>query len=96
MQPPDRGVLLQENVYFGVSFLIKWQVSGLQLYLKNRLQHSCFPLNFAKTFKNTSERLFLNNVSTKTRNTDYFLMEHELSDDEVLKILDRTGEPELA
>ena len=31
-----------------VSLLIKLQASDLQLYLKNRLWHRCFPVNFAK------------------------------------------------
>ena len=32
-------------------FLINLQVSGLQLYLKQRLRRTCFPLNFAKLLK---------------------------------------------
>ena len=38
----------QENTCAWVSFLIKLQVSVMQLYLKKRLWHRCFPVNFAK------------------------------------------------
>ena len=38
----------QENICARVSFLTKWQASGLQLYFKNGLWHRCFPVNFAK------------------------------------------------
>ena len=34
------------------SFLIKLQSWSLQLYLKKRLWHRCFPVNFGKIFKN--------------------------------------------
>ena len=40
----------QENTCFVVSFLIKFQVSGLQLY-KKRLHYRCFPVNFAKLLR---------------------------------------------
>ena len=38
----------QKNTCARVSFLIKLQAWGLQLYLKKRLWHRCFPVNFAK------------------------------------------------
>ena len=38
----------QENTCARVSFLIKLQVPGLQLYQKKRLWHRCFLVNFAK------------------------------------------------
>ena len=41
----------QENTCVRVSFLTKLQASGLQLYFKNRLWHTCFPVNFAKFFR---------------------------------------------
>ena len=40
----------QEITCFVVSFLIKFQVSGLQLY-KKRLHYRCFPVNFAKLLR---------------------------------------------
>ena len=41
----------QENTCARVSFLIKLQTRGLQLYQKKRIWHSCFPVNFAKFLK---------------------------------------------
>ena len=38
----------RENTCARVSILIKLQAWGLQLYLKKRLWHSCFPVKFAK------------------------------------------------
>ena len=38
----------QKNTCARVSFLIKLQAWSLQLYLKKRLWHRCFPVNFAK------------------------------------------------
>ena len=38
----------QENTCVGVSFLIKLQALDLQLDLKKRIQHRCFPMNNAK------------------------------------------------
>ena len=38
----------QENTCARVSFLIKIQALGLQLYQKERLRRKCFPANFAK------------------------------------------------
>ena len=38
----------QKNTCARVSFLIKLQVWSLQLCLKKRLWHMCFPVNFAK------------------------------------------------
>ena len=54
---------LQGNTYARASFLIKFQVLGLQLYQK-RLWHRCFPVNFVKFLRipflqNTSGRLLL-------------------------------------
>ena len=46
------------NQVAGVSFLIKLQASGWN-YIKKRLQHRCFPLNFAKFLKT----LFLQNTN---------------------------------
>ena len=43
----------QENTCAGVYFLIKLQALGLQLYLKKRLCHRCFLVNFAKFLKQT-------------------------------------------
>ena len=59
----------QENTYTIVSFLIKLQASGLQLYLKKRLWHRCFPVNFVKFLRtpflqNTSGRLLLQVASS--------------------------------
>ena len=39
------------KTFVEVSFLIKLQVSGLNLYLKKRFQYSCFPLNLVKFFE---------------------------------------------
>ena len=52
----------QENTCARVSFSIKLQALGLQLYLKKGLWHRCFPVNFVKYLRtpflqNTSERL---------------------------------------
>ena len=54
----------QENNCVRVSFLIKLQARGLQLYLKKRLWHRSLPVNFAKfvrtpSLQNTSRRLLL-------------------------------------
>ena len=53
----------QENTYVGVSFLIKLQGSGACNFIKKRLWHRCFPVNFAKFLgalsRNTSGRLLL-------------------------------------
>ena len=38
----------QKNTCVRVSFLIKLQTLGLQLYEKKRLWHRCFPVNFTK------------------------------------------------
>ena len=62
MKPPDKGALFYKGDLknlgkftgkrlFRSHFLNK--VSGLQLYLKKRLRHRRFPLNFPKHFKNT-------------------------------------------
>ena len=42
----------QENICTGVSFLIKLQPAGLQLYQKRRSNKFYFPVNFAKFLKN--------------------------------------------
>ena len=54
----------QENTCARVSFLIKLQAWGLQLYLKKRLWPRCFAVNFVKFFRtpflqNTSGRMLL-------------------------------------
>ena len=51
-------------------FFNKVADSGLQLYFKKRLWHRCFPVKFSKFLRtpflqNTSERLFLYNVTGK-------------------------------
>ena len=60
----------QENTCVRVSFLIKLQAWGLQIYLK-RLCHRCFPLNFTKFsrtsfLQNTSGRLLLKDKTITT------------------------------
>ena len=54
----------QENTCASVSFLIKLQISGLQLYWKKRLWHRWFSVNFTKFLRtpflqNTSGQLLL-------------------------------------
>ena len=49
----------RESTCTRVSFWIKLQAWGLQLYLKKRLWHMCFPVNFAKFLKT----VFLQNTS---------------------------------
>ena len=61
---------LQEDTCARVSFLIKLQASGLQLYLKKRLWRRCFPVNIEKFLRtpflqNTSGRLLLKEVVLK-------------------------------
>ena len=56
----------QENTCVGVSFFIKLQTRSLQIYYK-RLQHRCFPANFAKFLRtpfseNTFGRGLLQNL----------------------------------
>ena len=67
-QPPEVFLELsqnsQENTCARVCFLIKLQVWGLQLYLKKRLWHRCFLVNFVKCLRtpflqNTTGRLLL-------------------------------------
>ena len=41
----------QENTSTRVSFLIKLQASGVELYFKKRLWHWCFPVSFEKFVK---------------------------------------------
>ena len=63
----------QENTYVRVSFLIKLQASGLQLYLKRRLWHRCFTVNVAKFLRTP----FLQNSSGRLekffKNSCYFV-----------------------
>ena len=75
----------QENTYVRVSFLVKLQVWGLQLYLKNRLWHRCFLVTFAKfrrtPFLKACVRYFLSNFhfspnyspSKTIKNVFYFI-----------------------
>ena len=54
----------QENTCVGVSFLKSYRPEGYN-FIKQRLQHRCFPVNFAKFLKNlfcraTANRCFWN------------------------------------